>query len=419
MPIIKIPFGTDYESVSLKDSEVEGVYTGKELPALERPDIELKEKLRNHLPKDLREKKVVIVIDDITRPTPSYNLVKWITDVLNVWGVSDEKITVIVARGLHRQHNESDLKKLLGNDLVGRLNVIVSDPDNNNVDIGETRFGTRISISKYFLECDYRITTGYISPHQGAGYTGGRKSIVPGIASRSTVEAHHAKWVFHENSKMGILEDNYFHLDMEDAAKMAGVNLIVNVVLNKNKEIAFVTVGELKKAHKEGISILEKTKKVFLKKSPQVVVTCPGGSPLDIDLRTSQKALMAAEMVVQKGGCIVLVSECREGLGMTESFLNTFSETPDPQEVMKIMKNIILTEGYSQTRAQIYYFARAFSKANIILVSKGVNADTAEKCLFVHASNLEEAIARAWAIVGKRAPVVFFPDAPAIIPVLS
>jgi nickel-dependent lactate racemase len=419
MSEIRVPYGTDSLSATIGMNHLQGVYKDKALLGLPNPEQELKERLEEFLPCNLSNRRVSIIVDDVTRPTPSRRLIEVILEGLNQRGVPDSTIGIFVARGLHRVHNTLDLERLLGKRLLERVNVTVSNPDGGYTSLGRTPYGTEVSICNAFLESDLRITTGHISPHQFAGYTGGRKSIVPGIASRDTIVAHHGRWCFHPNSIMGQLKENYHHLDMEAAAVMAGVDLIVNVILNSCTEIAYLAVGDLKNAHLQGVERLDQAVKVVFERRHPIVIASPNGYPTDIDLRTAQKALPAAEIAVEPGGCIILVAECREGLGITKEYLELFKGISDPMVAMARAKEIMDCVGYSQTMMQAYLFARALSKANIIVVSENIDGDLARSCLLEQASSLNDAILRAWSIIGKREPVVVFPNAPALIPLIE
>jgi len=362
--------------------------------------------------------RVCIIIDDITRPTPSQAMLEALLDELNSLKVKDENIRIVVGIGLHRKATPQDFRKLVGENIMSRIQVLNPEPRDpaKNTFIGKTSFGTEVSISSLVAESDVKITLGYIGPHQGAGYSGGRKSIIPGVASEDTIVQHHGKWYFDPGSRMGSLEGNNFHLDMEEAARMSRVNLIVNVVMNTRREVVEVVAGDLVEVHRQGVKVADEISRVRLPQLADVVITGPGGYPRDIDLRTSQKAVPAAEMSVREGGFIILPARCEEGLGMSQIFHTICTKASNANEAMNMAKEIVLREGYDQSRIQVYLFCRAISKARIILVSEGVSSEDACRAFLIPASSVEEALNLARDELGKDPKIAVFPAAPEIIP---
>lgn len=253
-------------------------------------------------------KKAVIIVSDTTRPTPTAKLLLPLISELEDGGVED--IKVIFGLGIHRKQTEEEKKKILG-ELYDKIKSIEHDV-NDCVYLGTTERGTPVEIFRPVLEADIVVCTGTIEFHYYAGYSGGAKSILPAVSSKKSIDANHAL-MLDPKSSAGRL-DGAVRQDIEEAAKMLGIDFILNVVMNGKKEIVFAAAGDHIKAHRKGAEFLDRHSKIEVEPA-DIIIVSPGGWPKDIDIFQSHKALEHVKNAMKEGGSIILVAECREGYG--------------------------------------------------------------------------------------------------------
>jgi nickel-dependent lactate racemase len=253
-------------------------------------------------------KKAVIIVSDTTRPTPTAKLLPPLISELHEGGIKD--ITVIFGLGIHRKQTEEEKMKIMGG-LYGKVRSVEHDP-NNCVYLGTTERGTPVEIFRPVLEADIVVCTGTIEFHYYAGYSGGAKSILPAVSSKKSIDANHAL-MLDPKSSAGRL-DGAVRQDIEEAAKMPGIDFILNVVLDERKEIVFAAAGDHIKAHRKGAEFLDRHSKIEVEPA-DIIIVSPGGWPRDIDIFQSHKALEHAKNAMKEGGSIILAAECREGYG--------------------------------------------------------------------------------------------------------
>lgn len=257
--------------------------------------------------------KIVIIVSDISRPVPSYEILPAILDELYAANCKKENIKIIFALGSHRNHTEDEKRKLVGNRVYNTIECMDSN-DYGFRHIGTTRAGTPVDICAAVAEADFRICTGNIEFHYFAGYSGGAKAIMPGVSSPEAIQVNHRMMTL-ENARSGKLEDNPVREDIEEAGRICGIDYIVNVVLDENKRIAYAVAGDAKKAYKEGCKVLDMMYRKEIKEKADIVIVGQGGAPKDSSLYQVQKALDNAKHAVREGGTIILVGACQEGLG--------------------------------------------------------------------------------------------------------
>ena len=262
------------------------------------------------------EHKVAIVVDDGTRPAPSHLMVPSILDELNVAGVNDDNVTVIFGCGTHRAVTPAEAARLLGETVLNRVKTISHDwIAKDLVYVGTTQtHGTKVYLNRVFAEADVKILTGDICFHYYAGYGGGRKSVLPAVSGEETIKHNHAM-LLHPNARTGVLEGNPVHEDMVEAAKLAKVDFILNVVTNSKGEVVKAFAGDLEQAFSEGVKVVDEMYRVSVDLKADIVVVSPGGYPADVNFFQAYKGVDSALEVVKRGGVVVLVAECPEGHG--------------------------------------------------------------------------------------------------------
>ncbi|MDI6902906.1 MAG: nickel-dependent lactate racemase [Methanocellales archaeon] len=316
--------------------------------------------------------KVAIAVSDITRSTPSSKLLPPLLEELNKGGISNEDVTIVFATGLHRKLTEEERRLLVG-DVYDQIKCINHDVD-DCVYLGTTRRGTKVSILRDVVDADIVVCVGNIELHYFAGYSGGAKSILPGVSSRETIEMNH-KLMLLPTTRAGCV-DSPVREDMEEAGTMLGVDFILNVVLNAKREIVRVVAGHPIHAHRTGVTYVDKMYKIPIKERADIVITSAGGAPKDLNIYQAYKALDNAKHASAEGGSIILVAECPEGLG-NDVLEQWISEAKRPRDVIERLERNFELGGHMAAA-----IARIAEKHDIYIISE-MPAHLAEKAFFI------------------------------------
>lgn len=358
-----------------------------------------------------------IIVSDSTRPTPSGPIVKATLEILNEAGIGDDKIRVVVATGLHRPPTTEELVERLGEDLLGRLEVLSHDAyDEKRLAYrGETSHGTPLWIYEAVHDSDLVIGDGYIEPHFFAGYTGGGKNILPGVAGFETIKANHgAAMIDHPKARAGVLEGNPIYEDVVEGARLVGLDFSVNVTLDSRKRVSGVFAGDFEEAHKEGCRFLEGFVRVKAKEA-DIVVTTNGGYPLDRDLYQAVKGMTVGEAVVRDGGVIIVASECRDGVGHPK-FKGLVERGETPEEILETIRSPGFFQ-VDQWEAQV--LARVLTRCDVICVTAGVEPGTLESMHMIHSNTVDDALSLVMGRVGRDPEITVVPGGPSTIPQLQ
>ena len=350
------------------------------------------------------EDKVAIVVDDATRPAPSHLMVPPLLEELNNAGVKDENITIIFACGTHKAVTHEETVKLLGEAVLNRVKTVSHDCKASNlVYVGETRkHGTKVYLNHVFAEADVKILTGDIGFHYYAGYGGGRKSVLPGVSGEETIKHNHAM-LLHPNAKTGVLDGNPVHEDMVEAARLAKVDFILNVVINSEKEVVKAFAGDVEQAFHEGVKLVDEMYRIPVDRKADIVVVSPGGYPADVNLFQAYKGVDNALEIVKRGGVIILVAECPEGHG-NQVFYDWMVKFKDLKAVQREIKRNFVLGGH-----KAYYLMKALRKAQIFLVSAMPDYYATNIFKLKTARAVNDALNEAFSIVGKNAKVWVMP----------
>ena len=270
-------------------------------------------------------RKVAIVTSDISRPLPSYEVLPCVLEELWQAGVRPEDVTVVFALGSHRNHTEEEKIALVGEAVYRQVRCVDSDP-NDCVRMGVTDRGTPVDITRCVAEADLRICLGNIEFHYFAGYSGGAKAIMPGVSTREAIQSNH-RLMISQDSCAGKLEGNPLREDIEQAGAICGIHYIVNVVLDEHKHIIYAVAGDVTKAHRAGCAYLDRMYRCTIPQKADIVLVSQGGAPKDANLYQTQKALDNAKHAVKKGGTIILMGACPEGMG-SETFTQWLTQAP-------------------------------------------------------------------------------------------
>ncbi len=293
--------------------------------------------------------KITVLISDITRNIPSKTIFEYLMKELNKAKVKKKNITVIVALGVHRKNTTEEIKNIIGDKWIEALNIKNHDAfdKDNLVYLGKTKYKTPVWINKDVYLSDYCIALGKIEPHEFAGFSGGRKSILPGVCGEETIIRNHKpEWIVDKNSQPGNLKNNKIHKDMMEAAEIAGLDFIINVVVNKENKIVGIFAGDPKYAHLEGCKFLETFSKVNINKKPDIIITTPG-EPLNINLYQSVKSIFSLEPILKPNSNIILYTACYNGIG-SDDMLKPFIQSDNIDSIYKnLLQNYTIEKDHS------------------------------------------------------------------------
>ncbi len=361
--------------------------------------------------KGLPHKKTVIISDDQTRPTPVSQILMPLLAELNRLGIADEQIDVVIGVGTHRKPTAEEIKAKLGPEAVARLRVSVHDPDAADlVYVGTTSRGTQVRVNRLVAEAALVLGIGISNPHYFAGYSGGPKLMLPGVSARETVKQNHV-WAGDPNSDTGITKGNPLWEDMLEAARLEGLTLKFDVVLNSRGEIYKLFGGEVEAQQKAAVEALKEVYGVPVPTKADVVIA--SGYPLETDLIQGGKAITLAESVTRPGGTIILVSSCPEGAGPL--MYETLSQRPEAKEVIRwIAEGKTNTTGgplCSRLRALV-------TTKRLVVVSEGLSQKQLADMDFGYAPSVEAAIAEV-AATRPRCDVIVLPVGGSTYPYLA
>lgn len=336
------------------------------------------------------EQRVLIVVNDHTRPGPNKEIVRGVLGRLHKAGVPDKNIRFICATGSHRAPTDAEMRSIVGRDTADAYEIIAHDCRDKSrlFRLGDVD-GLDVWLNTAVRDADFIITTGLIAPHHTAGFSGGRKSILPGITGLETLHVHHSLPMRPYDPSMGVIEGNTFHDVALKAAKMAGVDFIINAVQDMKKQNVCFVAGDLELAHAEGCRICRDLNKVEIPALADVVVCSPGGFPRDSDLYQAQKGLAAAEMIVRPGGTMIL---CANGeLGVGEGlFVEWMKEGKSPQEIIDRYR----AEGFNVGNNKAFLYARALLRGRVMIVSDKLDPEELREMFLDWAPDLQTALDR-------------------------
>ncbi|MCD8075500.1 MAG: nickel-dependent lactate racemase [Lachnospiraceae bacterium] len=423
MKTISIPYYKGHMDLHVSEENLKAVITaqGDSYDPGKGEEELVRDALRNPIGSPtLRElsrgkQKVTLVTSDHTRAVPSKLTLPILLEEIRE-GNPDAEITILVATGLHRETTETEMRSMFGDQIVDHERIAVNHAfePSEFVFMGMLPSGAEFHVNKLAVECDLLVTEGFIEPHFFAGFSGGRKSILPGICNAATVNENHSyKAIASPWSVGGVLDKNPIHLDMITAARRVNVQFILNVAQNSEKKVIGAFAGDLEAAHEKGVAFVRE-----LAQCPpitgDIVVTSNGGYPLDQNLYQTPKAVATAEACAGEDGVIIMTASCCEGMG--GKFFEKLIVMGTVDEIDAYLASIPPKETISeQWCAQIY--ARILKKHTVILVTTYLNKEEVEKANMLHASTLDEALEMAYEIKGRDAEVVVIPDGVSVLAV--
>ena len=392
----------------------------REAEPLADPEAALADALANPIgTKPLAElakgkKSACIVVCDITRPVPNKLILPPVLRTLEAAGIPRDKITILVATGLHRPNEGDELIELVGEFVASNYrceNHFGKDKESHEF-LGITPNGVPAWIDKRYIQADLKITTGLIEPHLMAGYSGGRKVICPGIAGLETVKVWHGpRFLEHPKADAGSVDGNPVHEENTLIARMAGCHFIVNVCIDGKRRITWLGAGDMLQAWERGVQFCRDVVKSGVPAPCDVVVTSCAGYPLDTTWYQAVKGLTGAMPIVKKGGTIVLAASMTEGLGspefqemLTEWQATNRYETPSPHVTCEM------------DEWQLVMFRKVIAHCKVKVVTHGLPAEVLRKCRVEPAPSVEAAVAESLAEYAPRATLAVIPKGPYVQP---
>lgn len=420
---IPIPYYTSTLNLHVDEENLKAVLTAKMhgfhaektqeqlvLDALEHPvgSPRLRELARD-------KQKIVIVTSDHTRAVPSKITLPLLLKEIRS-GNPQADITILIATGLHRPTTEEEQRRMFGDDIVGHEKIAINnafDPE-QFVELCTLPSGAVFQVNKLAAQCDLLVTEGFVEPHFFAGFSGGRKSILPGVCSERTVNENHSyKAVSHPRSNSGMLKDNPIHADMLCAAKAVNVQFIFNVALDGEKKIVAAWAGDLEKAHEAGVAFIRQWSQCPVV-TGDIVVTSNGGYPLDQNLYQSPKAMATAEACAGEDGVIIMCCSCCDGMG--GAHFGEILQRGTPDEIDRYLSEIPPQKTIpEQWCAQVC--VRVLRRHQVILVTTFLDHDEVRRANMIPASTPDEALEIAYRLKGEHAGVVVIPDGVSVLTV--
>jgi nickel-dependent lactate racemase len=405
---VKLQYSNKFIPLSIPEENLAFIVEPKDFPCVRDEKAEVVKALRNPIgvPRigDLVKpgQKVIIVADDMTRVTPCKLIVPLILGELNAAGIEDNHIKLLIGLGTHRPMNEKEVEQRFGKETIEKIQILNHTPlDKNNLEyLGEFSSGIPLWVNKEFLVADFKIVIGNVIPHCFGGYSAGAKGVLPGICGEETTGKTHLTGARITVNKLIGRVENPLRRDMEEAARMVGLDMIVNVVLTKEGRIAGVFAGDFVKAHRKAVKMVNK---IYIQQVPEPVnIVIATSHPHDIEYYQAIKGVFASYRAVKKGGTIILLTPCPEGIAKTHPTIAKYAFY-NSKEIDIKAGNDKIKDPCGVACAMVH--AQQREKASLIIISEGLSHEMcislgSEKCL-----TLEQALESSLKRHGKDATI--------------
>lgn len=364
------------------------------------------------------QSRICVVFTDITRPTPNDRLIPWLLEYLTEAGADPSAITLLNSTGTHRPNTRDELEVMLTRPVVERFRVINHECEKTEdlVQFGHTKTGAKALINRALVDADIRISTGFIEPHFFAGFSGGPKGIMPGVAGLETVMSNHgAHHISDPNAAFGIIDGNPIWEEMRDIALRVGESFLINVTLNEQRGITGVFAGDLLKAHRAGTEFVRSNAMQPVDQLFDVVITSNSGYPLDMNLYQGVKGMSAAARIVKPGGLIIIACECSEGVPAGSPFDRLLRETSNPEEIL----GLLMQPGFQRAEQWQAQIQSLISKRARVLLYSNLPAESVRAAHLSPCDDISAAVEQEIAKLGASARVAVLPQGPLTIPYLG
>ncbi|MBC7228405.1 MAG: nickel-dependent lactate racemase [Thermoflexales bacterium] len=420
MPTVHLAYGRHGLTVNLPDDGVT-VIEPRYVPGLSDEAAAVREALRAPVgtpplvelvqPADT----VAVVFSDITRPMPNDRVLPVLLEELARAGVPDRRILLINALATHRPQTEAELRRMLGDGIVDRYRILQHDAwdEANLVPVATNRAGRTVRVNRAYMEASVRILTGFIEPHFFAGFSGGPKAVLPGIADMEAIlDNHGPAMIAHPQATWAVTEGNPIWEEMRDVARATAPTFILNVALNRERRVTGVFAGEMEAAHRAGVAFVREHALQLVPELFDIVVTSNSGYPLDLNLYQAVKGMSAAAQVVRPGGDIIVVAECWDGIPDHGEYKRLLWEAASPEEMLAR----ILAPGFrcpDSWEAQIQ--AQIQRKARVHVYADGLTDEELRRAHVLPCRSVEETVARLRR-ENPKATIAVLPDGPQTVP---
>lgn len=417
---VKLEYGKTGLQVDLPADRVVRSLGYKDAPPLADPAAELARKLASPTgTPPLAElacgrRDACIVICDITRPVPNKLILSQVLPTLEAAGIPRDKVTILIATGLHRPSTEAEIVEMVGADVAANYRI-----ENHHGTVlaehtflGDSPRGVPVWIDSRYVNADLKITTGLIEPHLMAGFSGGRKLICPGLAALETVKVWHGPdFLEHPSADCGILDGNPVHEENTWIGRLAGCDFIINAVIDAERRPLALVAGDMEAAFLEGVAFVRQVVVDTVREPVDVVVTSAAGYPLDTTFYQAVKGLTGALPIVKQGGTIILAASMSEGIGSPE-FASLFREN----ESLEIFVERILGKNYFVLdQWQLEELAKVCRKARVKIISDGLPAEIINSLFVESAPSVEQAVAESLSEYGPQATLAVIPKGPYVL----
>ena len=359
---------------------------------------------------------IAIVFSDITRPAPNRKIIPWLLEELGE--VSKDRVVLINATGMHRANTIEELTEMLGESVVRNYRIVNHDAQNKDgmVYLGKTKSGGKAWVNSDYMRADVKILTGFIEPHFFAGFSGGPKSVLPGISGEETVMHNHSGDMLNNpKADWGITYGNPVWEEIREVALLTKPTFIINVTLNKEKKITGIFSGEMDLAHHKGVELARRSAMQPVPHLFDLVITTNSGYPLDLNLYQTVKGMSVANQIVKDGGAIICVSQCSDGVPQHGNYRRILQMGKNPEEILKIVES----PGFSmfdQWEAQIQ--AKIQTKAKVYLYSQLPEREVVA-CHLEPIRDIEGTVAKIKRESGTSLKIAVLPEGPMTVPYLS
>jgi lactate racemase len=361
--------------------------------------------------------KVGIIFSDITRATPYHIILPALLNELQ--NIPQNNICFYCANGTHRLATDQELINILGENIVKNYEIVQNNANNSEMHeyVGTTISGNEVFLNKKILKCNFKILTGFIEPHFFAGFSGGGKALVPGMASVKTIKYNHSiSHLSNENVNWGVTYENPLWEEIMEAAEFVPGLFLLNITLNGNKEITNVFAGDLRTAHKAGCKFVKNSAMVPVDKLYDIVITSNSGYPLDLNIYQTVKGMSAAAQIVKVGGSIIIAAECWDGVPAKSDYETILTSVNSPNDLMRFIKE---NESILNDTWQIYYQALTQQKADVYMYSDQLDDETIKRALFNPVSDISSLTDKLVSRIGPQARICILPEGPLTIPYLK
>ncbi|MFA5103347.1 MAG: nickel-dependent lactate racemase [Candidatus Thermoplasmatota archaeon] len=407
---LELPYGKGTLPLDVPEKNLLEVAVPKEFIPPREPELMVQEALQNPLGTDTLStlvgsgERVAIVIDDYTRPCPTKLLLSPVLEELKNAGVDDLDILIIIATGTHPPPSDDVTKELVGDKIFRNYMIISNDVvKGNHVNVGRTRRGNDVEILREYYEADFKILLGDIEYHYFAGYGGTRKSILPGISSRDTIQRNHSL-LFEKHSCMGVLRENPIHQEMNEAMHLAGCDFALSVVQNSHHRIVGAWAGNPEAVMDAGVKLIDTMYKIEISEAPDIVITAANGHPHDINLYQAMKAMHTACQIIKPQGVIVLIAECPDGHG-SQLYIDWMKKYTTSQEIQTALQKHFVIGAH-----KAFYHRITVENHPVILVSEMDIPEMKELFGFTVEKTPNDALTRAFSLVGDQSQVLVMPQ---------